>query len=1046
MAHGTRHLSAADRLFERNLLNGRRAGRPLTLGGVVVAFADLPVPRLLCLPLIRLGSSPDAAHRHPKIRTIDLLSWQQSDLWEKGPHMTAGLHTSVEYDSSTFPRATEPRLIANSKETGGTLLKTIQGQLGSCNHFDFCVAFISEGGLQTLVETFLELKRKGINGRLLTSTYQNFNSPDVYQKLLEYSNIEVRIFQGDLHAKGYIFDEGKTETVIVGSSNMTQKALTCNKEWNVLYQTVEDNSLLNSIKQEFERLWSDEATVELSSEWIAAYGSYRPNMFTGGERKTAYRESSEFKGPETGRIEPNSMQLRALEALDVIHRKGEARALLVSATGTGKTYLSAFDILATKPKRVLFLAHRKRILDASCKSYERLLGNRYSFATYQPRNGSENATCLFAMCSTIVKHLEAFRPDQFDYIVIDEAHRTGSQGYRKIMDYFTPRFYLGMTATPNRTDGYDVFALFNHVIAFQITLQDALAEEMLAPFHYFGISDLEIDDEAVDDPTMFNRLTSDDRVRHITQKIEQYTVNKTRRKGLIFCNRNNEAHELSQKFNALGYRTIAISGANTDEERNQAIERLESGELEYIFSVDIMNEGIDIPSLNQIIMLRRTDSSIIFVQQLGRGLRLDNSKEYTLVLDFIGNYQSNFLVPIALSGDKTYNKDRLRRLVQEGDTAVPGCSTVSFDRIAEARIYNAIDGGNFNSVRFLKGEYLDLKQKLGKIPSLQEFDRNGSIDPLLIFNNNALGSYHAFLSKYEPDYQVQFSEIQCSALKFISQKLASGKRFEDLFLLHELVSAGYTGYQDVRAAALKKYRAQLKDGAVKSAMAVLKGDFSSPANFVPLLIDDGNGPRLTTKFANALLDEEFKRQVLEVLEFGISRNRAQYSMTYEDTNFVLNAKYTYEEVCRLMNWEKNINGQNLGGYFYDKTTNTFPVFINYDKAPDISESIQYEDRFESPGKLVAISKGNRNLASPEIKRLRKWPANGLKTYLFMRKNKNDKGGKEFYFLGEMHPTGEFEAIKTKSGDNAVEIEYELNCPVRQDIYEFMMSDLDEKEQ
>lgn len=512
---------------------------------------------------------------------------------------------------------------------------------------------------------------------------------------------------------------------------------------------------------------------------------------------------------------------------------------------------------------------------------------------------------------------------------------------------------------------------------------------------------------------------------------------------LIFCNRNAEAEELSRKFNEMGYRTAAISGQDSDEVRDAAISRLEAGELEYIFSVDIMNEGVDIPSLNQIIMLRRTDSAIIFIQQLGRGLRLNDGKEYALVLDFIGNYQSNFLVPIALSGDKTYNKDRLRRLVQEGDSVIPGCSTVSFDRISEARIYKAIDGGNFTSARFLKNEYLDLRQKLGKIPSLLEFDRNGSIDPLLIFKSSK--SYHDFLSKCEPDYTVQFSSDQIKILRFISQKLAAGKRFEDLYLLQTLVEAGHEGYRHMREAALRNYRAQLKDSAVMSAIAVLKGDFATPKDFVSLLIDDGCGPRLTEAFATALRNAEFKRQILEVLDFGIARNRLDYAETYENTNFVLNAKYTYEEVCRLMNWEKNINGQNLGGYFYDEKTNTFPVFINYDKAPDISESIQYEDRFVSPSKLVAISKNNRTPNSPEIQRLKTWPENGLKTYLFMRKNKDDKGGKEFYFLGEMHPTGEFEAIKTKSGDNAVEIEYELNAPLRQDIYEFMLSDLSEAE-
>ncbi len=956
--------------------------------------------------------------------------------------MVAQQQIDIEFDSLTRENDS-PKLIANSKATGGTLLSVIEEQLSTCSSFDFCVAFVADGGLQILVEAFQELKQRNIKGRLLTSTYLNFNSPDAFRKLLEYSNIEVRVFQGNLHAKGYIFDKGETSTVIVGSSNMTQTALTCNKEWNVLYQTVENSRLLGELRGEFDSLWNDTSTVLLSQDWIDNFATYRMTHPPKTKSKATFKSSETPTQNDLAEIKPNKMQQRALEALGAIHRKGETRALLVSATGTGKTFLSAFDVLATKPQRVLFLAHRRRIIDASRASYERLLGNMYSFDTYQTGKSISNATCVFAMCSSVAKHLSDFRPDEFDYIVIDEAHRTGSQGYQSIMSHFTPRFYLGMTATPNRTDGYDVFALFNHVIAFQITLQDALAEEMLAPFHYFGIHDLEIDDETVEDTALFGRLTSDERVRHITEKIEEYSVAKSNRRGLIFCNRNAEAEELSRKFNALGYRTTAISGQDSDEVRDVAISRLEAGELEYIFSVDIMNEGVDIPSLNQIIMLRRTDSAIIFIQQLGRGLRLDSGKEYALVLDFIGNYQSNFLVPIALSGDKTYNKDRLRRLVQEGDSVIPGCSTVSFDRISEARIYKAIDGGNFTSARFLKNEYLDLRQKLGKIPSLLEFDRNGSIDPLLIFKSSK--SYHDFLFKCEPDYTVQFSSDQIKILRFISQKLAAGKRFEDLYLLQTLVEAGHEDYRHMREAALRNYRAQLKDSAVRSAIAVLKGDFATPKDFVSLLIDDGCGPRLTEAFATALRNAEFKRQILEVLDFGIARNRLDYAETYENTNFVLNAKYTYEEVCRLMNWEKNINGQNLGGYFYDEKTNTFPVFINYDKAPDISESIQYEDRFVSPSKLVAISKNNRTLNSPEIQRLKTWPENGLKTYLFMRKNKDDKGGKEFYFLGEMHPTGEFEAIKTKSGDNAVEIEYELNVPVRQDIYEFMLSDLSETE-
>ena len=297
----------------------------------------------------------------------------------------------------------------------------------------------------------------------------------------------------------------------------------------------------------------------------------------------------------------------------------EPRALLISATGTGKTYLSAFDVLATKPQRVLFVAHRMRILNASKKSFETVLGDRYTYETYGSGSAKPTAQCTFAMVETLKRHLVEFDPNEFDYIIIDEAHRSGADGYRAIMDHFTPAFFLGMTATPDRTDGYDVYSLFNHVIAYRITLQDALENDMLAPFHYFGIADLLIDDEVVDDPRLFAMLCSQERARHIAEKIEAYSVDKKNRRGLIFCNKNEEAAALSKELNALGYRTMALSGNDSDKVRDDAILRLENGEIEYIFSVNIFNEGIDVPSVNQIIMLRRTESAIVFIQQLGRG-------------------------------------------------------------------------------------------------------------------------------------------------------------------------------------------------------------------------------------------------------------------------------------------------------------------------------------------------------------------------------------------------------------------------------------------
>lgn len=936
-----------------------------------------------------------------------------------------------------------PRIIANDKASATNLLSVIKTQLKSCASFDFSVAFISDGGLQALIEVLNELRDKGIPGRFLTSTYLNFNSPAALKKLLEFPNIETRVYQGNMHAKGYFFNKGELSTIIIGSSNCTQTALTCNKEWNVLFHSYASGEMLKSACREFENLWTDPATTGLTATWINEYDRYITKK---EPLKPAVR--STFKSGQTvvstdgeSTITPNSMQQHALEALEVLHDRNEQKALLISATGTGKTYLSAFDVLATKPQRVLFLAHRMRILDASRKSFETVLGNRYTYETYGAGSAKPKAQCTFAMVEALRRHIDEFDPTDFDYIIIDEAHRSGADGYRAIMDHFKPVFFLGMTATPERTDGYDVYSLFNHVIAYRITLQDALENDMLSPFHYFGIADLQIDDEIFDDPRLFTMLCSQERALHIAEKIEEYSVDKKNRKGLVFCNKNEEAEALSKELNALGYRTLALSGKDSDKVRDEAILRLENGDIEYILSVNIFNEGIDIPSVNQIIMLRRTESAIVFIQQLGRGLRKTDEKEYTLVLDFIGNYQKNYFIPIALSGDRTYNKDNLRAFVKEGSTIIPGCSTINFDQISEARIFRAIDDGDFNGVKLIREEYEHLKRMLGRIPNLSDYDENEAIDPLRIFAK--FGSYHAFLNRYEPEYVISFDSPQCAALKFISQKLANGKRIEELLILRDLVRDSHLPAEGFFCNLQRTTGKSTSRQTIESACRVLSGSFLPSEQ--PLIEFDGERYLLNTRFASALNQEEFKCQVLEAVDFGISRNASRYGEPYRDTNFVLYEKYTYEDVCRLLNWEKNANGQIISGYKYDKGTNTFPVFINYDKDPSISDTIRYEDRFTSDREIIAISKASRTLQSPEIKRLQAWPDNDMHSYLFIRKNKDDKdGGKEFYFLGEIAPTGNYRLFTMPGTSNsAVEITYRLDQPVRADLYDYLTSDFNQ---
>lgn len=1040
-----------------------------------------------------------------------------------------------EFDASEFSRSLRssfihedphaddryaPHMVTNDRKTGSNVLSVLQFELADCTRFDFSVAFITSSGIQVLVEILAELERRHIPGRILTSTYLNFNDPEALRKLLEYPNIECRVYQGQLHAKGYVFDHEGLSTIIVGSSNLTQTALTCNREWNVLFRSTDSGEMFKEMRAAFSSLWSDEETVSLSQQWIDEYESYRASgtratprpqqrryfvseetLETDAQKEAQRAEADANKKPERlvasqadersfpsdaatplemhaerrldeqgasggasvsavpvhrppdlargGQprcepvpIQPNRMQVRALEALGVLHRRNQRRALLISATGTGKTYLSALDVRVMVPRRVLYIAHRRRILMASMKSFERVLGSRYTYGLYGSGSAEgASATCVFAMVGTLARHLEDFDPSDFDYLIIDEAHRSGAESYQRVLAYFTPKFCLGMTATPTRTDGYDVYQLFNHTIAYRITLQDALDNDMLAPFHYFGIADLEVDDEAVDDVSLFGRLTSEERVRHVIQKIEEYSVEKSNRRGLIFCNRNAEAAELSRMFNERGYRTAAISGETSDAERDATIARLEAGELQYIFSVDILNEGVDIPSLNQIIMLRRTESPIVFVQQLGRGLRKCDGKEYTLVLDFIGNYQQNYLVPIALSGDRTYNKDNLRKVVKEGNSVIPGASTISFDKVSEGRIFRSLEEGRFSEAKLIKGEYQHLKQVLGHIPSLVEYDSNEAMDPLIIFKK--YGSYAAFLQRYEPDRGFSFGRNKLDLLRFISQKIANGKRREDLEVLERLVMGAPTVAVTPGSSGAGE-QARVAAARAHSVEAVLSGAYSTKGE--ALVVGGADGMRLSPGFSEALEDPAFRDQVLDAIRFGLGRNDALYRETYKDTDFVLDAKYTREEVCRLLRWEKEPNYQNIGGYFYDRATNTFPVFINYEKdASKLSITTLYEDRFVSERELIAISKSNRTMGSPEIKRLASADANGMRCFLFVRKNKKDKDdGTEFYFLGEMHPTGMFRQFTMKgSTAQAVEIGYRLEVPVRADLYDYFLSDFDE---
>ena len=971
--------------------------------------------------------------------------------------LNQGFQTSFVDGSQKALSSYKTEFLTNNYNEGKKLISAIESELNNCDSFAFSVAFITMSGIEPLLQTLKDLEKRGVQGRILTTDYLTFSEPRALKKLNALSNITVRMYCTDndspgFHTKGYLFRKGNLFHMIVGSSNMTQNALTINQEWNTKIVSTEQGEYAKSIVYEFETLWDSTA----SKCFEDFYNDYTIRYDTVKKQREIVKQEP-IPSLEAYRLKPNSMQIGFIQNLGDLSNKGENKALLISATGTGKTYASAFGVrdvlMSNKPDgRMLFVVHREQIAKQALESFKNVFGSSRTFGLLSGTSKDYNADFVFATMQTMSKEdvMTQFKQNEFTCIILDEAHRTGAESYQKIMRYFKPDFWLGMTASPERTDDFDVFELFDHNIALEIRLQKAMEENLLCPFHYFGITDLEINGEVMDDETglrNFRYLVCDDRVNYIIEQANYYGYSGNRVKGLIFCSRVDEAVELSEQFNKRGYRTVALSGADSQETREQMIERLVSDErsdyLDYIFTVEIFNEGVDIPEINQVIMLRPTESPIIFVQQLGRGLRKANNKEFVVIIDFIGNYNNNFMIPIALSGDRTYNKDNVRRYIGEGNKTIPGSSTVHFDEISKKRVYAAIDTANFSDIKLIKENYKNLKYKLGHIPALMDFDKYGEMDVLRIFDNKSLGSYYKFLVKYEPDYKIRLNKREEKAIEFISKKLVNGKRIHEIEMLGRMIRFKTELMKHLEDTMRRDYSITLNKKTKRSVLNIMTNEFQTGSgkktySDCVFMEPDGDDFKVSEMFGEMLRNPNFTDMVNELIDFGKSRYKRDYSNRYKDTDLVLYKKYTYEDVCRLLNWEHNMVPLNIGGYKYDQYSKTFPVFINYDKDEDIQDTIKYEDHFVSNDRLIAISKANRSLLSQDVQTFLKAKERGIDVELFVRKNKDDKISQEFYYLGEMNATGNTrEFIMPNTNSSAVEIEWQLDTPVRSDLYEYI---------
>lgn len=941
-----------------------------------------------------------------------------------------------------------PQFLVNDKKIGKKILTTIDFELRKCDEYWFSVAFVTTSGIATLINTLIELEKKGIKGKILVSQYLNFTEPEALKRLLQFKNIDLRIAVGsNFHSKGYLFRHENVYNLIIGSSNLTANALCSNVEWNLKITATPVSAIIISAINEFTLEFNKATPVNHS--FITNYEKIYNSQYL---LNNAVKE--ELVSELNLEMKPNSMQVQALANIEHLRSIGKNKALLISATGTGKTYLSAFDAKKFNPKKFLFVVHRLNIAKAAMKTFKTVFSDTKTMGLYSGETKELDKDFIFSTVQTISKedNLKTFQPDHFDYIVIDESHRAGADTYSKIIDYFKPKFLMGMTATPERTDGLDIFKLFDHNIAYEIRLHRAMEENMLSPFHYYGVTDISVNGVELEENSDFSYLVSEDRVKHIIEKSKFYGSDNGNIRGLIFCSKIEECRALSSAFNELGFKTISLTGENTEIERSNAITLLESDnpetKIDYIFTVDIFNEGIDIPSVNQIIMLRPTQSAIVFVQQLGRGLRKIENKEYLTVIDFIGNYSNSYLVPIALYGDTSYSKDSLRKFMASGSRLIPGSSTVNFDQISRDRIFAAIDAANMQLKKDLLIDYKLLKYKVGRIPMMVDFVEHGSRDPQLYVSYSR--SYFNFVKDQEDPLKGTLNTVELKLMELFASEINNSKRIEESIVLLKIIENGNLSFNNFRQIIKEKYDYVLSDSTIKSCAWNLNFDFITE-NFEKKLLAVreiykteivkivGDSFIVDPSFARLLTNSVFKTFLIDSINYSILSFDRLFDKSKFFNGFVLYRKYSRKDVFRILNWDKNPLAQNVGGYIISSDKSNCPIFVNYHKEESISSTTKYEDGFINNGEFEWMTKSRRNLDSPDVKSILNY-RNGLRLPLFIKKN-NDEGT-EFYYMGDVIPLdGSFKqsTMNDDSGSNVsvVKITFGMKNPVDDAIYNYI---------
>lgn len=893
-----------------------------------------------------------------------------------------------------------------SNYTSSNMFNEINISLLECKSFIFSVAFINFGGLQLLVKSLDELRSRNISGKVLTSDYLNFTDPKALRKLLEFSNIETKVYlqekYGGFHTKAYIFEFENEIKLFIGSSNITENALLRNIEWNVKIISKKEHPLIEDIYYQFNQLW--EKTQIVDDSFLFEYEKFVQDLkeFRRNEEKFVYRDIT---------VTPNTMQLRAIQQLHRLRTRGEDRGLVIAATATGKTYMSAFDVQQFNPERMLFIVHREDILIKAEESFRKVLGSKIDAGILSGNHKDFNAKYLFTTIQSLNNHYQRFGQNTFDYIVVDEAHHAVAESYIKMLDYFKPKFILGMTATPERTDGFQLFSLFKNNIALEIRLYDAIESDLVVPFHYFGITEAEgIDLSTVDENdalAITHKLSVHHRVTYIIEKLKLYGHDGGKLKALGFCASLEHAQYMKEEFNKLGIRSEFLSGANSVDERTKAVLSLESNEtdsLEVIFTRDVFNEGIDIPSVNTVLMLRPTNSPIIFIQQLGRGLRKFDDKSFVTVLDFIGNYRKSFMIALALKGSQYIDKDSLKVAVKNNFAGLPGTAFVQMDEISKEQILKQLELENFNSLKYLKDEYFEFKRTIKRIPFyLMDYELyEGSPDPTRYIDKER--SYPEFLLKIEDIAQHDYSYLNESIMKLIrqlSRTLPIKSPFE-FILLKLLLNKSSIKFEDYNNE-VRAYIENVPQSTLIYSIENMIGQFKDRQETVSykslILWEQDNLFISRSSLFSSIIASPVITFIKDIIEYGLTRYTREFDLTsYIYPFFHHYQSYRMTDAALLSNDKRTTSSYRGQGLITNGKE--YFIYVDLHKEADIKESINYRDRILDAFTMQWESQNKTKTTSPNGQNMIHNLDRGINLHMFVRKFKKVDGMVQPYiYLG-----------------------------------------------